>query len=124
MPQNSTRWSYSGNTSFVEPDILEDMGVSMLEDPVANDENIKQLQSQTCIISPICSDSNKKLGNKIYENDGIECHEEIHVNSSINNGNTERYMKKNYLFSQVINLININLFMLNFCIFTFALLFL
>lgn len=112
MPQNSTRWSYSGNTSFVEPEILEDMGVSMLEDPVANDESTKQLQSQVCIISPVSSDSNKKLKSKMYEHDGIEYHEEIHVNSNMNNGNIERYMKKNYLWN--LSWISVYLFLLNY----------
>ncbi|XP_032675735.1 S-phase kinase-associated protein 2 [Odontomachus brunneus] len=90
MPQNSRRWSYSGNTSFVEPEILEDMGVSMLEDPVTNDESTKQLQSQVCIISPVSSGNNKKLRSKIYEHDSIEYHKEVHVNSNMNNGNVER----------------------------------
>lgn len=92
LPQNNTRWSYSGNTSFVEPEILEDMGVGMLEDPVMNDENTKQLSSQNWVISPVNSNSNKRLMNKIYENDGIECYERIYTSSVVDNANIERYV--------------------------------
>lgn len=90
LPQNNTRWSYSGNTSFVEPEILEDMGVGMLEDPVTNNESTKQL-SKNWVISSVSSDSNKKLRNKIHENNGIECHERIHVSSNMDNAHVERY---------------------------------
>ncbi|XP_014474120.1 PREDICTED: S-phase kinase-associated protein 2 isoform X2 [Dinoponera quadriceps] len=65
------------------------MGVSMLEDPTANDESTKQLHSQDCIMSPVKSDSKRKL-NKRHKNDGIECHEKIHTNSSADNANVER----------------------------------
>ncbi|KYQ59063.1 S-phase kinase-associated protein 2 [Trachymyrmex zeteki] len=48
--QNNTKWPYSGDASLIEPEILEDMGVSMLEDGITNCENTKRLQSEECTI--------------------------------------------------------------------------
>ncbi|XP_020285054.1 S-phase kinase-associated protein 2 isoform X2 [Pseudomyrmex gracilis] len=60
--QSGTKWLYSGNTSFVENDeILQDMGVGMLEDEISNSESIKTLQSEDCPILPTSLDNNKRL---------------------------------------------------------------
>ncbi|KAJ8681569.1 hypothetical protein QAD02_017361 [Eretmocerus hayati] len=49
--ENDT-WSCSGNTSLVEPEILEDMGVSMLADGEASRESLQILKTQECTVSP------------------------------------------------------------------------
>lgn len=46
------RWSCSGDTSLVEPEILEDMGVSMLADEASRESLQTQLKTQECTISP------------------------------------------------------------------------
>lgn len=43
---NTTHWSCSGDTSFVEPEILEDMGVSMLEDEESCESDLKKPRLQ------------------------------------------------------------------------------
>lgn len=43
---NGTHWSCSGDTSFVEPEILEDMGVSMLEDEESCENDLKKPRLQ------------------------------------------------------------------------------
>ncbi|XP_043463038.1 S-phase kinase-associated protein 2 [Leptopilina heterotoma] len=43
---NATHWSCSGDTSFVEPEILEDMGVSMLEDEESCENDLKKPRLQ------------------------------------------------------------------------------
>lgn len=90
--QNGTKWSFSGDTSFVEPEILEDMGVSMLEDAVVNIESTRQpMQSQERVISPVSSNGNKRLLNEI---NSIVCHEEIHTSSNSDIVNIERFVLK------------------------------
>lgn len=42
----NTRWTCAGDTSLVEPEILEDMGVSMLEDEEVSCGSIKKLKTQ------------------------------------------------------------------------------
>ena len=53
---NSTHWSCSGDTSLVEPEILEDMGVSMLEDENSCESDLKKLRTQDP--SPTLTESN------------------------------------------------------------------
>ena len=43
---SSTHWSCSGDTSLVEPEILEDMGVSMLEDEESRESDLKKLRTE------------------------------------------------------------------------------
>ena len=58
--KDSKQWTYSGDTSLVEPEILEDMGVSMLADGESSQENkIPLLKTQECTISPKKFDKNK-----------------------------------------------------------------
>ncbi|XP_015603371.1 S-phase kinase-associated protein 2 isoform X2 [Cephus cinctus] len=59
--KNGARWSCTGDTSLVEPEILEDMGVSMLQDEEVSCESLKKLQSQECTISPTSSESSRQL---------------------------------------------------------------
>jgi F-box and leucine-rich repeat protein 1 (S-phase kinase-associated protein 2) len=63
------RWSCSGDTSLVEPEILEDMGVSMLADGEASRESLQTLKTQECTISPKNFESGRHSKNKnaIYE---------------------------------------------------------
>ncbi|XP_050453026.1 S-phase kinase-associated protein 2 isoform X1 [Cataglyphis hispanica] len=82
--QNSTRWSYSGNASLIEPEILEDMGVGMLEDGTVNCEKT----SGDCIILPANLVNNKK--SPIDEADGYEDQEEVYTISSSETVNEER----------------------------------
>lgn len=55
------RWSCSGDTSLVEPEILEDMGVSMLADEASRESIQTQLKTQECTISPKNFEAEKKL---------------------------------------------------------------
>ncbi|XP_070154127.1 S-phase kinase-associated protein 2 isoform X1 [Polyergus mexicanus] len=80
----NTRWSYSGNASLIEPEILEDMGVSMLEDGIVNCEKT----SGDCIILPANLVNNKK--SPIDETDGFEYQEEVYTISSSETVNAER----------------------------------
>ncbi|XP_014213892.1 S-phase kinase-associated protein 2 [Copidosoma floridanum] len=45
-------WSCSGDTSLIEPEMLEDMGVGMLVDGEASRDSLKTLQTQECTIPP------------------------------------------------------------------------
>lgn len=95
-PKTSTRWSYSADTSLVEPEILEDMGVGMLEREITNDEDINKSQSQECAISPAASDSNKRLK---CETGSFEYQEEINTSSNLEAVNIERFViRKNYIY--------------------------
>lgn len=55
--KNNTKWSYSGDANLVEPEILEDMGVSMLEDEASSYESTKKTGSLEQTTSPIISDN-------------------------------------------------------------------
>ncbi|XP_006622814.1 S-phase kinase-associated protein 2 isoform X2 [Apis dorsata] len=55
--KNNTKWSYSGDANLVEPEILEDMGVSMLEDEASSYESTKKTDSLERTTSPIISDN-------------------------------------------------------------------
>lgn len=48
--KENEHWSCAGDTSLVEPEILEDMGVSMLADGEGSRESL--LKTQECTISP------------------------------------------------------------------------
>ncbi|XP_076643008.1 S-phase kinase-associated protein 2 isoform X1 [Halictus rubicundus] len=58
QPKSNERWSYSGDGTLVEPEILADMGVSMLEDEVSC-ERAKLSQSQRHSVSPAGSRAKK-----------------------------------------------------------------
>ena len=61
--KESETWSCSGNTSLVEPEILEDMGVGMLADGEASRESLQNLKTQECTISPKNFEAERKLQN-------------------------------------------------------------
>ncbi|XP_033338576.2 S-phase kinase-associated protein 2 [Megalopta genalis] len=63
-PVSNERWSYSGDGSLVEPEILADMGVGMLEDEASCDRT-KISQSSKHSVSPVDS-----LADKCYGKDG------------------------------------------------------
>ncbi|XP_012233129.1 S-phase kinase-associated protein 2 [Linepithema humile] len=88
--QSNTRWSYSGTASLVEPEILEDMGVGMLEDE-RNCKNTKTLESEDCTVLPISLDHNKRLlTNKTI---GFEYQEEVYTSPDLEIVNTKRTQK-------------------------------
>lgn len=88
--ENDTKWSYSGNASLIEPEILEDMGVSMLEDGVANYESTKRLQSEEYTILSENLDSNNR--SIIDEPDVFGYQEEVYTSSSLEIANTDRFV--------------------------------
>lgn len=45
------QWLYTGDTSLVEPEILEEMGVSMLEDEESSLEGSKNEMTQEPVLS-------------------------------------------------------------------------
>ncbi|XP_015521230.2 S-phase kinase-associated protein 2 isoform X1 [Neodiprion pinetum] len=57
--KNNTRWTCAGDTSLVEPEILEDMGVSMLEDEEMSGGSVKKLKTHECTISPTGSQNRR-----------------------------------------------------------------
>ncbi|XP_012270645.1 S-phase kinase-associated protein 2 isoform X2 [Orussus abietinus] len=71
ISKSSVRWSCASDASLVEPEILEDMGVSMLEDEEVSCESLKKLQSQECTISPTSSESSRlmpPIENELHNN--------------------------------------------------------
>lgn len=88
--QNDTKWPYSGNASLIEPEILEDMGVGMLEDGVTNYESTKRLQSEECTILSENLDSNNR--SIIDEPDVFGYQEEVYTSSSLEIANTNRFV--------------------------------
>lgn len=98
--QNDRKWPYSGNASLIEPEILEDMGVGMLEDGVANYESTKRSQSEDCTILLKNLDSNRSIDNNrsIIEPDVFGYQEEVYTSSSLEIANTDRFVTKNVCF--------------------------
>ncbi|XP_012525689.1 S-phase kinase-associated protein 2 isoform X2 [Monomorium pharaonis] len=92
--RNSAKWPYSGNTSLIEPEILEDMGVGMLEDGVMNYESTKRLQSEQCTILSENLDSNHK--SMIDEPDAFGYQEEVYTSSNLEIVNTNRIQQDSY----------------------------
>ena len=79
--ENSTKWPYSGDASLIEPEILEDMGVSMLEDGVTNCENTKRLQSEKCtILAENLASNNRSV---IDDSDIFGYQEKVYTSSSL-----------------------------------------
>ncbi|XP_011702965.1 PREDICTED: S-phase kinase-associated protein 2 isoform X1 [Wasmannia auropunctata] len=92
--RNSAKWPYSGNASLIEPEILEDMGVGMLEDGAANCESTKRLQSEECTIVSENVDSNNR--SIIDEPDVFEYQEEVYTSSSLEIASTDRVQQNSY----------------------------
>ncbi|KAL6257481.1 hypothetical protein P5V15_011051 [Pogonomyrmex californicus] len=91
--RNSAKWPYSGNTSLIEPEILEDMGVGMLEDGVVYSESTKRPQSEECTILSENLDRNKSI---INETDAFGYQEEVYTSSSFEIVNTDRIQQDSY----------------------------
>jgi len=88
--ENSTKWPYSGDASLIEPEILEDMGVSMLEDGVTNCENTKRLQSEECtILMENLASNNRSV---IDDSDIFEYQEEVYTSSSLEIAISDRFV--------------------------------
>ncbi|XP_076387670.1 S-phase kinase-associated protein 2 isoform X3 [Megachile rotundata] len=68
--KNNANWSCSGDGTLVEPEILEDMGVSMLEDEATSCKRAKNTRSIKCA-SPASSNSSKQC-DKTNSFDGQE----------------------------------------------------
>ncbi|XP_011495682.1 PREDICTED: S-phase kinase-associated protein 2 isoform X2 [Ceratosolen solmsi marchali] len=91
--KESERWSCSGDTSLVEPEILEDMGVSMLADGEASRESLQILKTQECTISPKNFESNRHSKNKstMYET------KETFKSTSFEPANVDRVENENFI---------------------------
>lgn len=100
--QNDTKWPYSGNASLIEPEILEDMGVGMLEDGITNYESTKRLQSEECTILSENLDSNNR--SIIDEADVFGYQEEVYTSSSLEIANIDRFVIKE-IASNILNYI-------------------
>lgn len=59
---NSTQWLCSGDTSLVEPEILEDMGVSMLEDEAMSYKRTRKSHSLERTTLPTASNNSGQCG--------------------------------------------------------------
>lgn len=95
--QSGTKWLYSGNTNFVETEILQDMGVGMLEDEISNSESIKTLQSEDCPILPTSLDNKRLLLNEPV----FDYQEEIYTSCE----NTDRSVTKKSICVDILNLL-------------------
>lgn len=96
--KNNTRWSYNADSSLVEPEILEDMGVSMLEDEAINCDNVNKVQSPDSTVSLNNADNNKRLplnDNGIYESE----QKSLYRGTSFETASIERFViiNKDYL---------------------------
>lgn len=87
--KNNARWTCAGDTSLVEPEILEDMGVSMLEDEEISCESLKQLPSHECTASPTGSEGSRRPAAEIVEN-VFANHPTIYRESSFDTVNLDR----------------------------------
>ncbi|XP_076238949.1 S-phase kinase-associated protein 2 isoform X2 [Calliopsis andreniformis] len=89
--KNSGKWSCSGETNIVEPEILEEMGVSMLEEEEALYESSRKSQSQEDAVSPSFDDNRqyKKL-------DNFENQENVYRSSSFEAVNIDRLEQDPY----------------------------
>jgi len=88
--ENSTKWPYSGDASLIEPEILEDMGVSMLEDGVTNCENTKRLQSEKCtILAENLASNNRSV---IDDSDIFGYQEKVYTSSSLEIAISDRFV--------------------------------
>ena len=52
IEEENENWLCAGDTSLVEPEILEDMGVGMLVDGETSRESIQTMKTQECTIPP------------------------------------------------------------------------
>ncbi|XP_015186565.1 PREDICTED: S-phase kinase-associated protein 2-like isoform X2 [Polistes dominula] len=90
----NTRWSYTADASFVEPEILEDMGVSIIEDDAVNCDT--KVQSPDFTISLNNAASNERLpineNNETYESEPNS----LYIDSNFNSNNVERLEQEQY----------------------------
>ncbi|EZA53352.1 S-phase kinase-associated protein [Ooceraea biroi] len=76
----NTRWSYSGDVSLLEPEVLKDMGVGLLEENIINCGSTKKLQSDECTVLSACLDNKQRLlANRVGS---FEFEQEISTSSS------------------------------------------
>ncbi|XP_034951235.1 S-phase kinase-associated protein 2 [Chelonus insularis] len=59
-------WPYHGDLNFVEPDVMVDLGVGMLEDGEHSCDSLIKSQTQSRSISPCISKSNEDSSNSEY----------------------------------------------------------
>lgn len=81
--KDNEKWSCSGDTSLVEPEILEDMGVGMLADGEVSRDSLQTLKTQECTISPKKFDQ-IKTASIIYES------QQTYNSNSFEKENTDR----------------------------------
>lgn len=93
--QNSTRWSYSGDVSLLEPEVLKDMGVGMLEEDIMSNTSTKQTQSEECTALPASLD-NKKQRLPANGFDSFEYEQEVSMGSN-SEINAERFVREKQL---------------------------
>jgi len=92
--RNGTKWPYSGNASLIEPEILEDMGVGMLDDGVTNYESTKRLQPECKSLSENLDSNNRSI---IDDSDVFGYQEEVYT-SSLEIANTDRFVRQMMLW--------------------------
>ncbi|KAI4477801.1 hypothetical protein M0802_014633 [Mischocyttarus mexicanus] len=90
----NTRWSYTGDSSFVEPEILEDMGVSIIEDDAIHCST--EVESPDYTISSLSNAaSNERLPlneNETYESESNS----LYIDSNFNSNNVIRLAQEQY----------------------------
>ncbi|XP_066597239.1 S-phase kinase-associated protein 2 isoform X2 [Prorops nasuta] len=76
--KNNTKWTCAGDTSLVEPEILEDMGVSILVDVEASCESLKPSPCEEVKFSPISLENRQ---NQPDENNDINKQDSVYRSS-------------------------------------------
>lgn len=87
VSKSNGKWSCSGDGNLVEPEILEDMGVSMLEDQVSCGSSRKS-QCQELATSPLSLDSNRQCKTV----NSFESQESVYRSSSFETVDIDRYV--------------------------------
>lgn len=96
--QSNTRWSY-GTTSLVESEMMEDMGVNVLEDE-ENCENTKKVESEDYTECSVSLDDEKTLMTNEtdfeYQQHGTISTAGYYTSSNLETVNTERFVIKKF----------------------------
>ncbi|XP_014607404.1 PREDICTED: S-phase kinase-associated protein 2 isoform X2 [Polistes canadensis] len=94
----NTRWSYTADSSFAEPEILEEMGVSIIEDDVINCDT--KVQSLDYTISLNNAASNERLplnDNETYESEPNS----LYIDSNFHSNNLVRLEQEQYVLDNL-----------------------
>lgn len=87
--KNGRRWSYRGDTSLVEPEVLVDLGVSMLDDD-ASSESFKKPSQDEATSSP--DESSSESSRQFPENGTTDLDDKNKIYKSSSFDTIDRYV--------------------------------